>query len=511
MWRKAEKRNPATASLPKGACHGRGEAPPLLAQVVSRWLGKAWGPCRGMMLAMTLIDEAYSDDGALRSQDRVSAEVFVTNKDRTQVTGRGVPFFSGREAEVRVFRRVANALLLGQQGNATVVVEGPPGAGKSALMAQFMEEMRSFPPAGSAGRRWLPVEIDAEAAESPAVIADEIDRAIVGRLAKGLLSSGGEGQEGTGDPSGLVKRLGEYWGAGLNAAKARSMAREFLDRGGSVLGFSLGASREGPPRTLAQAAGRRPAWHSWQIVLLIDEAQGIEPGQPHAGRGTLSALHKGTVKAPISFCAFGLPGVLAALGEVNVSRLTSGRTIHLAGLDDTAAQHTANRCLNALGVANAAPWREAVLTRSANWPQHLGIYLTEAIEQIRAASPNEMDARRANLAAAMRLGDKRRMEYYEQRMARLCLRRGEFEEVARELAPFLREHGGKVSYSNLLNRVSEIAATTPSLYGAGATQFMRDAEHAGLLSVSSAPGGRVCSMPIPSFGRYLSGEPLPDL
>lgn len=460
--------------------------------------------------AMTLIDEAYRDNGALRGQDRVSAEVFVANKDRTQITGRGVPFFSGREAEVRVFRRVANALLLGQQGNATVVVEGPPGAGKSALMAQFMEEMRSFPPAGSGGRRWLPVEIDAEAAESPADIADEIDRAIVVRLAKGLLAPR-EGPEGEGAPSGLVKRLGEYWGANLNAAKARSMAKEFLDRGGSVLGFSLGASREGPPRTLAQAAGRRPAWQSWQIVLMIDEAQGIEPGQPHAGRGTLSAMHKGTVKAPVSFCAFGLPGALAALGEVNVSRLTSGRTIHLASLDNNAARHTVNRCFNALGVANGAPWRETILARSADWPQHLGIYLTEAIEQIRAASPNDMDARRADLAAPMRMGDLRREEYYEQRVARLCLHHGEFELVARELAPFLRERGGKVPYSNLLDRVNEIMGAAPSRSSAGATQFMRDAEHAGLLSVAPGAGGRTCSMPIPSFGGYLVGESLPDL
>ncbi len=464
---------------------------------------------RAILPAMDLIDEAYRDNGVLRDQDRVSAEVFVADRDRAQMTGRGVPFFSGREAEISAFRKVANALLLGRQGNATIVVEGPPGAGKSALMGQFMEEMRSFPPVGS-GRRWLPVEIDAEVAESPADIADEIDRAIVARLAKGLLATG-EGREASGETTSLVKRLGEYWGADLNAAKARVRAREFFDRGGSVLGFSLGASREGPPRTLTQAAGRRPAWQSWQIVLMIDEAQGIEPGRSGAGRETLSAMHRGNVKAPISFCAFGLPGTLAALSEVGVSRPTGGRTIHLGSLDDIAAGHTVNRCFETFGVANGAPWREVILARSANWPQHLAIYLTEAIDQIGKASRKGRDASAADLRETIRLADMECAQYYGRRVARLGLRCGEFEELARELAPFLKERAGTAPYSKVLHRVNEIIRTNPLLSGSSAMDFMQDAEHAGLLAVSSSAGGRACSMLIPSFAGYLLGEPLPDL
>ena len=438
----------------------------------------------------------------MRDQDLVSAKVFVSDRDRAQITGRGVPFFSGREAEIRMFRKVANALLLERQGNATVVVEGPPGAGKSALMSQFMEEMRSFPPVAPVGRRWLPVEIDAESAESPPGIANRIDEAIIVRLAKGVLALG-EGPEKAVETAGLVEKLGTYWGAGLSVEKARSKARALLDRGGSLLGVSLGASRDEPPRTLDEAAGRRPAWQSWQIVLLIDEAQQLVRGQPHAGRGTLSALHKGTVRAPVSFCAFGLPGTLAALADAGVSRPTGGRTILLGGLDDTAARHMVNRCFEALGVTNGAAWREAILARSANWPQHLATYLAEAIEQIREASPEGGDAGAADLEAAMRTGDLERAEYYGRRLSRLGRHCGEFEEVARELVPFLRDRGGTASYSTLLNRVNEIMRAKPSLAGASATDFVRDAEHAGLLVVSTGRGGRVCSMPIPSFAGYL--------
>ncbi len=50
------------------------------------------------------------------------------------------------------------------------------------------------------------------------------------------------------------------------------------------------------------------------------------------GSGTLSALHQGIVRAPISFCAFGLTGTMGALSEVGVSRLSRGCAIHLQGI-----------------------------------------------------------------------------------------------------------------------------------------------------------------------------------
>jgi len=89
---------------------------------------------------MALVDEDYRDDGRLREQDRVFVADFLADEDRARITGRGVPFFSGRESELGVFRRVVNALSRDRRGNTTIVVEGPPGVGKSALMCQFMEE-----------------------------------------------------------------------------------------------------------------------------------------------------------------------------------------------------------------------------------------------------------------------------------------------------------------------------------------------------------------------------------
>ena len=458
---------------------------------------------------MALVDENYRDSGSLREQDRVCVEDFLADEDRAQVTGRGVPFFSGREAEIGVFRRVVNALSRGRRGNATVVVEGPPGAGKSALMCQFMEEMLSLPPTEAERRRWLPVPLSASAAESPPNIADAIDEAIVGQLAGALLATGDRPPKPR-ETASLVSQLSEYWGGDINAARARAKAKTFFDRGASIMGFSLGASREGPPRSVSEAAARRrAAWQSWQIVLMIDEAQGLVAGEPHTGEGTLSALHQGIVRAPVSFCAFGLPGTLAALADVGVSRPSGGRTIHLGGLDDGAARQMVNRCFTSFGVENEAPWREAILERAANWPQHLAFYLNSAVRQIVARSPDHRDAGRADLALAMREGDRGRARYYGQRMVRIRRRHGGFEKLARELVPLLRERGGRLPYSDLFDLVEEIGARASLLSGTNATEFIRDAEHGGLLA--SSDDGETYAMPIPSFAGHLLGELLPDL
>ncbi len=456
---------------------------------------RRWSGFRATVPGMALVDENYRDDGRLREQDRVRAADFLADEDRAQITGRGLPFFSGREAELGVFRRVANALSRDRLGNTSIVVEGPPGVGKSALMCQFMEEMRSLPPAGGR-RRWLPVPLSSGNSESPPDIADAIDAAIVSRLARDLLAS--ESAEAT-----LLEKLGDYWGK-LEPRRARARAREFLDRGGSVMGFSLGASREGPPKSVAQAAARRPAWQSWQIVLMIDEAQGIRPGEHHAGAGTLSALHQGIVRAPVSFCAFGLPGTLLALGDVDVSRLADGRGIHLRGLDDRAAGQTVDRCFGAFGVRGGTAWREAILARAANWPQHLAVYLNAAVRQLREASPERMDAGGADLQAAMHEGDRARARYYEQRLARLRRRHGGFEKLAKALAPVLLERGESLHYNELFDLVEDLGQRIFPPSGTNATQFIQDAEHSGFLAPAGDERGYL--MPIPSFARYLLGD-----
>ena len=180
--------------------------------------------------------------------------------------------------------------------------------------------------------------------------------------------------------------------------------------------------------------------------------------------------------------------------------------MHLGGLDTRAAKQTVNRCFNTFGVEGGAPWREAILDRAVNWPQHLAVYLNAAISQIHEASPDRMDARRADLPAAMRLGDRSRTKYYSQRFARLTRRNMGFGDLARRLAPMVRGREPGYPAADLLNVVRSM---NPDASDVDITKFFEDAQHSGFLALNVDEAAY--SMPISTFAGHLLGEPLPDL
>ena len=452
------------------------------------------------MNRMDAMDASYVDDGALREQDGVPLPVFLADKDRAQLTGRGQPFFSGREREINAFRSMANALLLGRSGNATLIVEGPPGAGKSALMAQFQEEMRTLPPTGSGERHWLPVILNGARAECPQAIGQAVDEAIAKRLAHDLLSATGT------DSADREERFRAFLGEG-GARKAKqgikTIAESMLQRGFSVMGFQLGAD---PSDLLADieavSAKRSQQWNDWQIILLIDEAQGISGQVSGAVPGTLSSIHQGMVSAPLSFCAFGLPGTAEALSDVGVSRTSIGHDLPLSGLVDRASRMAVRRCFTQYGVAHAEAWERVILKRSANWPQHLATYLHAALTilQTNAPSPEVMgDARRSPLSEAIALGDAGRKAYYGRRLQSLTRDNPLFRDYATDLAKALRGADRPPLESEITRNIMDRHGV-PVEAAAG---FLRRAKHNGLLETDDEAR---CSMPIPSFANHLLGE-----
>lgn len=448
---------------------------------------------------MDAMDTNYVDDGALREQDGVPLPVFLADKDRAQLTGRGQPFFSGREREINTFRSMANALFLGRPGNATLVIEGPPGAGKSALMAQFQEEMRSLPPTGSGERRWLPVLLNGARAECPQAIGQAVDEAIAKRLAQDLLSATGA------DSAGREERFRAFLGEG-GARKAKqgikTIAESMLQRGFSLMGFQLGAAPSGLLEDIEAVSARRShQWNDWQIILLIDEAQGISGQVPEAVPGTLSSIHQGMVSAPLSFCAFGLPGTWDTLGDAGISRASVGHDLPLAGLDLHAARMAVNRCFAHFGVTHGGTWEAAILERSANWPQHLATYLhaTLTILQTNAPSPEVMgDARRSPLSEAITLGDAGRKAYYGRRLRGMTRDNPLFRDYAADLAETLRG----ADHPPLESEVTRNLMRRHGVSVEVAADFLRKAKHNGLLETDDQ--GR-CSMPIPSFANHLLG------
>ena len=453
-----------------------------------------------------LVDLDYVDNGELREQDRVSLEVFLADHDRTQITGRGQPFFSGREREIRAFRKAANALSLGRQGNATIVVEGPPGAGKTALLTQLQEEMRGFPPTESGGRRWLPVVLDGSSAMSPPEIMESVDEAIATRLAEDMVAA----QRGSrGGRSVIATRLASLLGQ-ESTRDMLSAAQGILDRGVSGMGFSIGARGSAPPRTM-QAACRLRArdWIDWQIVLLFDEAQDISAEGREAAPGTLKSIHQGLAGSPVSFCAFGLPGTWDALARVGISRASVPYDLPMAGLDEKESRTAVRRCFKHFGVEHGEAWVDAIVERSADWPQHLATYKDAAMRALKAKahSPERMgDARKSSLSEAISLGDEGRRAFYKRRVESLVREEPFGVDYAQALVPMLRSEPGGVARGAATARLMSHPLGL-SRQEAGA--FLSKAAHCGLIA-TDADGLRFV-LAIPSFAAHLLGEVPPPI
>lgn len=352
-------------------------------------------------------------------------------------------------------------------------------------------------------RAWLPVVLDGSVAMSPLELMMEINGAIAQTLAKDLV-----GSDGCGPPKeskGLLARLFDK--DGIDNTKA--FAQEILDRGGSAFWFSLGPKQDEPPRTI-QAAYRACArdWNRWQIVLLFDEAQDVSADAPGASPGTLKSIHQGIAGAPISFCAFGLPGTLTALRNVGVSRRSGGYTLRLSALQEREAEMAVNRCFAQYEIEGGEAWKRAMLDRADGWPQHLKTYMDAACSVLakRAADGDVLgDPRESSLIEAIALGDEARVTQYQERIESLNNRGRRFERHARALVPVFEAAEGLP----LKHDVEEFLRDELGLGEEGADGFLWAAEGCGFLGPDTDP--LRYAMPIPSLAGHLLGRPLPPV
>ena len=431
--------------------------------------------------------ESYVDDGGLRPQDDVPLESFLSDGDRAPLEGTGRPFFSGREAQVNAFRESSGALAAGKAANATIIIEGPPGCGKSALLDQFSADVNSYPE--HHGRTWIAVPINGAIAMSPSAIMATVDRAIVTRLANVATAD-----------KGALNRLSKL----LHIQDPRSAldaARAISDRGVAAFGFRIGKRDSQPPRhmeDLVDLRGRQ--WDEWNIVLMIDEAQHISADSPGSHPGTLSSIHQGLAQLPIIFCASGLQGTTAALKGAGVSRLTSKRRIGLLGLRDKHVGMAVQRAFRQYDVRNAGPLAQTIVERASGWPQHLAIYLgaalNEAKPQIKAHG--FVDASTLDLKAILVEGDAMRNSYYRGRLASLAADNPRFKDYAVGMARQLRQAGRPLSASEITRHTVERHGVCESI----ADDFLAAALGCGLVATDQ---DLAYFSPIPSFLTHLVG------
>ena len=409
-------------------------------------------------------------------------DVWLTQSDRSE-HGREA-FFGGRTAEFDGFRRGALALAEGAVGGESIIVQGAPGAGKTALMLECMEAVRrhSTPP-----DPWVAVQLEpdilASASDLLSVIAQQV---AIERLR-------------------LAETVSSARAVAVRTATILEKARrEVLERGFQALGTQLGA--ESSAQHTAAWLFRRAASHfgGVRIVTFVDEAQNIPVGK--RARATIDRLHRGTEGIALLPLFFGLSNTERVLGECGISRPGSERLFELRPMTSDESVGSLAEAFDAYGFG--APgierdrWIRALADESQGWPQHLNRMAVAAGTEMRN---NGCRLERASLRRAISAGRKMKRDYYEKRLGRAM----NCPELYKRLALAAERKDGVLPK----DAIERLAAPTLGELGVDLDTFLLESLHAGLLAPTTS-GRYAYRFPIPSLIQFLQGlpvEPVPAL
>ncbi len=289
-------------------------------------------------------------------------------KSPTPATGRDrgpAAFFHGREDIISRFETVLSESTTLKAG-ATFLIQGAPGAGKTALLDQLRLVAED--------RKWKTAEIDAPALWDVKTLRESIpDRNILKKL------------------SGKVN-------AGLPEV-------------GSIE-ISVKDSAETIKKVLK--SGRKP------LLLILDEAQMLggsnKPvGQQHTvAANVLKAVHNGRLDRPVILLAAGLGMTESAFNSLGISRFEGESLINLGRLDKDSEYKVIRDWLTEAGGAtdDPTPWIETISEQTHGWPQHIISYVKPAANYLKSNNHQMTDA---GLRIVLEKGAESRLRYYRQR------------------------------------------------------------------------------------------------
>ncbi len=412
--------------------------------------------------------------------DPLPLDIWLDQTDRAEV-GRE-PFFRGREVEFDLFRRAVSSLQAGRVGGGTMIFQGAPGAGKSALMAECLEAVRRH---STPADPWVAVDLRPDALRSPVAVVRTLIQAVsqeserLRDRASG--TSGGQRLEGLMD-------LG------------RTLFRELSDRGGGAWGLSVGGRRDHEAEVTASWVFQNaaPLLAQFHLVVGVDEAQSIPVAETTTG--VMGCLHHPPEGIPLVGAFFGLSDTQEVLRQCGLSRFARGRVVNLEPLPTEEAAEVIRAMFEAYGFSDSPADQDRWVTRlvelSQGWPQHLNS-VSVAAGEILKAHGGRMEA--AGLTEAMAVAEEYRREYYAARLAAGASRAW----VYKGLAEAAAEQGGRLSIDDIEFLTERGRGKT----GESLDRFLTQALHAGLLApVRDWPDHY--RIPIPSFGDYLRALPV---
>ncbi len=415
--------------------------------------------------------------------DPLPLDIWLDQADRAEV-GRE-PFFRGREVEFDLFRRAVSSLQAGRVGGGTMVFQGAPGAGKSALMAECLEAVRRH---STPADPWVAVAIKPETLQS----SDDVMLLLIEAANTEMKRlSGWE----PGPFGGKLERWREL---------GRKLYGELSERGVGMGGVSVGGRPEaGGPGEMKWPAERvfrhaAPLLEQFHLVVGVDEAQNTPVSDPT--RGVMDCLHTPPGGIPLVGAFFGLSDTQAVLSQCGLSRFADERVVNLEPLPEDEAASAIRRVFETYGFTGTPADQDRWVTRlaelSQGWPQHVNRVAVAAVRVLRDRG-GPMNA--PLLEEALARGRERKEAYYAGRLAAGASRAW----VYKGLAEAAAERGGRLSIDDIESLTERGRGKT----GESLDRFLTQALHAGLLApVRDWPDHY--RIPIPSFGDYLRALPV---
>ncbi len=398
-------------------------------------------------------------------------EIRVALAEKDDGSERGSPdVFVGREAEIRRVMSVAKRLPPDGPPGKTLLIEGAPGVGKTAMIE---EVARRLPELGL-----MPLVLTG--------VPDEAD-------AQSAFW-------------GIAQALYEVEPADARITKTRG--REFFLNLNIFKGRRAEQQVEAPPRLTSawqtqNLFGSNGAKPKGSVLVFVDEVQNVRPNTP--GAKFLFDLHTQQHLPVLLVCA-GLSDSTEALDDAGISRLGAGNRIVLDALSSPEALECARRTLDGTLSQFGLPssevaldeWAQTLAKASDGWPVHLHNYLRGAWIALSRADDPSLET--VAPKEAVREGDRLRDDYYQARLKASKM-------PTRVVGEIFRKIGGgrRVNESDAKDRIKEIFRKLPTddeargAYSNGA-DCLNGLLHAGVLTIDR---DHWVVPPIPTFEDYV--------
>ena len=327
-------------------------------------------------------------------------------------TGRPPPYLAGREREQSLLRSHFEVLRRGRSAPAEILLYGPPGNGKTALL------------------RWAKREVDAD---------DGLD-------AHWLVGSDIPA------PADLVARLGL-------GSRLRKIAPENVSFAG--VGVSLRRGDDLPP-LLAEALEARAK--AKPLLILLDEAHTLKP---EVGLWLMNAAQTAGREAPFLLVLAGPPDLSLFLSGIGAGFMGRARQLRVGRLDEADAAEAIRRPLADDGISIEAAALERIVRESRGYPYFVQLWGRAVWRRVRGSAAGAGAVTTAVVVEAAGEFEAERNDYYLDRFRELEKRN--LLPAARAVAAAFREET-LLSHTAFHRAVAQGGGDGPA--GAGAAEAL---------------------------------------